>query len=257
MNLDDITPLVLTYNEAPNIARCLERLGWAKRVLVVDSCSNDETAALVGRFANAELHERKFDDHTTQWNVGVDLVSTRWVLSLDADYLLTDEFISELHALSVDDDVDAFFVPFRYCIFGRPLRACLYPPRAALFRKDRCRYVPDGHTQLLQVPGKSLAMRAPIDHDDRKSLSRWFVSQDKYAQLEVEKLCAADPAKLRLQDRLRLKMIYAPIITLVYTLFARGVIFDGWRGWFYAFQRTVAEVMLSLRLLERHLSREE
>jgi len=36
-------------------------------------------------------------------------------------------------------------------------------------------------------------------------------------------------------------------------LLARGLIFDGWNGWYYSFQRTVAEMMLSLRLLEAKL----
>ena len=251
--LNDITPVVLTYNEAPNIRRCLEKLHWAKRVVVLDSVSTDETAAMVREFPHAELVERRFDHHTAQWNHGVDLAQTRWVLSLDADYVLTDEFITQLRTLQVEDDVDAFYVPFRYCIFGKPLRACLYPPRAMLFRRDRCRYVADGHTQLLQVPGKSAHLTAPVDHDDRKPLSRWLVSQDNYARLEVQKLAAANPDTLRLQDRLRLKMIYAPVVTLLYTLFARGVILDGWRGWYYAFQRTLAEIILSLRLLERKL----
>jgi len=251
--IDQITPVVLTYNEAPNIGRCLSRLSWAQRVVVVDSVSTDETAAIVREFPNAELVERHFDNHTAQWNHGVHLVQTRWVLSLDADYVLTDEFIAQLATLKPEDEVDAFQVPFRYCIFGKPLRACLYPPRAMVFRRDRCRYVADGHTQLLQVPGKSATLTAPVDHDDRKPLSRWLDSQDNYAKLEVAKLMAAESNTLRLQDRLRLQMIYAPVVTLLYTLLVRGVILDGWRGCYYAFQRTIAEIILSLRLLERKL----
>ncbi|MEK7707311.1 MAG: hypothetical protein AAB380_04880, partial [Verrucomicrobiota bacterium] len=33
----------------------------------------------------------------------------------------------------------------------------------------------------------------------------------------------------------------------------KGLIFDGWRGWYYVFQRTLAEIILSLRLLEQKL----
>ena len=35
--------------------------------------------------------------------------------------------------------------------------------------------------------------------------------------------------------------------------FVKGAAFDGWRGWYYALQRMLAETMLSLRLLERRL----
>lgn len=248
--IEDITPLVLTYNEAPNIKRCLEGLTWARRVVVLDSISSDETAALVGSAANAELHERKFDDHTTQWNHGLELVKTRWVLSLDADYVLTEAFINELKELQEDEAADAYYVSFRYCIFGERLRGSLYPPRAMLFRKDRCRYVQDGHTQLLSVSGSTVSLRSWIDHDDRKPFSRWLSSQLRYAEIEAIHLDAADAPKLSVQDRLRKMIILAPPLTLLYCLFYKGLVLDGWRGWYYTWQRVLAEIILSLCLLE-------
>jgi len=42
----------------------------------------------------------------------------------------------------------------------------------------------------------------------------------------------------------------APFVVLGYTLLAKGLIFEGWRGWYYVLQRTLAEIFLSLRLLE-------
>jgi hypothetical protein len=87
---------------------------------------------------------------------------------------------------------------------ARPLRSCLYPPRAVLFRKDRCRYVPDGHTQLLRSPGQSGNLSTTkIDHDDRKPLSRWFSSQDKYAKLEADEVAVGSEGESAPQDRIR------------------------------------------------------
>ena len=40
MHLDLITPLVLTWNEEPNLRRCLERLRWAREVIILDSGSH-------------------------------------------------------------------------------------------------------------------------------------------------------------------------------------------------------------------------
>ena len=47
--LDHLTPVLLTYNEAPNIAAALSRLAWAKDVVVVDSASTDRTQAEFSR----------------------------------------------------------------------------------------------------------------------------------------------------------------------------------------------------------------
>lgn len=253
MDISHITPLVLAWNEAPNIERCLARLGWAREVVVIDSGSTDDTAAIATRFPNVRFLVRPFDDHTTQWNFGVDGTNTRWILALDADYVLGEGFESELAALEADDDIDAFHAAFRYVIGGRPLRASLYPPRAVLFRKDRCRYEEDGHTQLLHIPGRSKQLRTPISHDDRKPFSRWLASQDKYAVLEVAKLSSLRASELRLQDRIRRTMVLSPFFVLAYTLIVRRTLLDGWRGWYYTFQRVLAETILSLRLLEKKL----
>jgi len=253
-SVDHITPLILTWNEEPNLRRCLERLRWAGEVVVLDSGSTDATAAIAAEFPNVRFLVRPFDDHTTQWNFGVDATRTHWVLSLDCDYVLGPGFEDELAGLPADTPCDAFFASFRYLIFGKPLRSCLYPPRAALFRKDRCRYVPDGHTQILRIPGQTASLNTRIDHDDRKPLSRWFSSQDKYAKLEAEKLLALAPSELSPQDRIRRSMILGPVVVFFYTLLLRRAALDGWAGWFYTFQRTLAEIMLSLRLLEKRIN---
>jgi glycosyltransferase involved in cell wall biosynthesis len=253
VKLDSITPLILTWNEETNLRRCLERLRWAKDVVILDSGSTDATAIIAAEFPNTRLLVRPLDDHTTQWNFGVDATATNWVLSLDCDYILCPGFEDELSRLDEVPASDAFYSSFRYLIFGKPLRACLYPPRAVLFRKDRCRYVPDGHTQILSIPGSSAHLTTQIDHDDRKPLSRWFASQDKYAQLEADKLTSLK--HLSFQDWIRRTMILGPIFVFLYTLLVRRTVLDGPHGWFYAFQRTLAEIMLSLRLLEKKIGK--
>src|SRR6266581_2185529 len=127
--LSQITPLILTYNEAPNIERTLSRLAWAARIVVVDSFSTDETCDIVRRFPQAEIVQRKFDEHTTQWNFGLVQIKTEWALSLDADYVLSDELVTELKSLTPVEGVNAYFASFKYCVHGRRLRASLYPPR--------------------------------------------------------------------------------------------------------------------------------
>jgi glycosyltransferase involved in cell wall biosynthesis len=248
--LDQITPLILTYNEAPNIARSLGALRWATDVVVVDSFSDDNTIELAQSFPQVRVFERAFDNHRNQWEFGLKEtgISTPWVLALDADYVLSDELVAELAKLAPDTQTSGYRAGFVYCINGRKIRSGIYPPVTVLYRRDAATYVQDGHTQRVAVDGAIVDLSAPVFHDDRKSLKRWFSSQAKYTELEARKLRAADPAQLALADRLRRWRVVVPPVMLVYCLFVRGGILDGWAGFYYAFQRAMAEAMLSHRL---------
>ena len=182
-------------------------------------------------------------------------IKTEWALSLDADYVLSDELVTELKRLTPVAGVNAYFASFKYCVHGRRLRASLYPPRPVLFRPSRCGYVADGHTQKLRIDGASGTLSSFIDHDDRKPLSHWLWAQDRYAAREVEKLLARDAGGLAIHDRLRGMILPAPLLVFCYTLFAKRLIFEGWPGWYYVLQRTIAEILLSLRLVEQKLKR--
>jgi len=248
--LDTITPVILTYNESPNIARSLQKLIWASRIVVIDSYSTDETLKIVSGYPQAKVFQRKFDTHASQWNFGIDQAGTDWILSLDADYLISEKLVDELSQLNPPDEVDGYFANFQYCVFGKPLRGTILPPRQLLFRKAHSTYIDDGHTQLLVVKGQSANLTETVLHDDRKPLSRWFWAQDRYMIIEAEKLLKTPDIELSIGDRLRKLKLIAPFAVLLYCLLFKGGILDGWRGWYYMFQRVFAEILLSLRLIE-------
>lgn len=254
--ISDITPVLLTYNEAANLARTLAGLSWAAEVVVVDSGSTDETLAIAAGFHNVRVVQRSFDTHAAQWNAATGESRSEWVLSLDADYALSDELIDELKTWRPDPQIDAYLCRFQYCLNGKPLRhGSLYPPRAVLYRRERCCYVQDGHTQSLQIPGATGWLEHVILHDDRKPVSRWLENQHGYAQLEARKLLSASPEGLSWCDRVRRRIVFAPVLVFFTVLLARGAIFDGWAGWAYAYQRLIAETILALHLLEQRHSR--
>lgn len=248
--LDEVTPLILTYNEAANIDRTLQHLSWAKKIVVIDSYSTDETLEILNSYLRVQLMQRKFDTHATQWNYGLEQVTSAWVLSLDADYIITDELTAEIASLPADGDIDGYFAFFKYCVFGKPLRGTILPPRQVLFRQEKAIYIDDGHTQLLKINGKSGMLSSYIHHDDRKPLSRWLWAQDRYMVIEAKKILETANSELSLSDRIRKQKILAPFIVLFYCLIVKGGIFDGWHGWYYALQRILAEILLAIHLIE-------
>jgi glycosyltransferase involved in cell wall biosynthesis len=250
---EQITPLILTYNEAPNIARALAKLSWARRIVVIDSGSTDATLDMLRNYPQVKVVEHPFGDFATQCNFGLAQVRTPWVLSLDADYELSDGLVDEIGALAENGDVAGYRAQFVYRIYGRPLRGSLYPPRTVLYRRDKAHYRNEGHGHRVSVAGEVRALRHVIYHDDRKPLARWFASQQRYAAEEALHICAKAPRDLTRADQLRRMGWPVPLGVAFYTLFAKGCILDGWAGWFYALQRLVAEALIALAVLDRRL----
>lgn len=254
MNVKYITPVILTWNEEENIGRCLACLDWAGEVVVVDSGSTDRTLQICAQSRNVRVVHREFDSHANQANFAMAQAGTPWVLSLDADYILPVDFLAALEAFDSTDKTAAR-ASFTYCVFGKPLRGTLYPPRFVLHRTQDVHYVQDGHTQRAVVTGETGSLAAKIYHDDRKPIGRWFASQRAYAALEAGKL--QEGGRLSLADRIRKAGWLAPGLVVVWCLFVKGCFLDGRRGLYYTLQRLAAEVMLSLCLLDARLKGEE
>jgi glycosyltransferase involved in cell wall biosynthesis len=251
---DITTPLILTFNEEPNIARTLSKLQWANRIVVVDSFSTDDTCSILASDVRVEVYKRAFDTHARQWNFGLSKIKTPWVLTLDADYVLSDEFMSWLNNTYSSSVASGYRVAFRYCINGTPLKGTVLPSRIVLFKTKCGSYVDDGHTQDLMLVGPVGESGRFIYHDDRKALSRWLWAQNRYISLETRKLLSTPVASLSLADRIRLLHIVAPVaIFLMCYVWNRNFI-NGRLGLFYSLQRSYVELLLSLSILDARIN---
>jgi hypothetical protein len=256
--VSDITPYILTWNEEANIGRCLDSLAWATQILVVDSGSSDRTLEICAKYPQVRVVQRPFDCHSAQANFGLSQITTPWVLSLDADYILTPEFQRALQDGAFPWEEDCiYYVPFRFCVFGWPMHGNVYPARGVFYALKGAHYDQDGHTQRISSAGKRAVMLPyAFLHDDRKSTARWLNSQEKYARLEAEKISVASTAGMKLPDRLRHAGWVAPLIVFPWALFFHGQILDGIPGLYYALQRVYAELLLALFILDKRLQRD-
>jgi glycosyltransferase involved in cell wall biosynthesis len=249
MRLSDITPVVLTRDEAPNLERTLAQLAWAQEVVIVDSFSTDATVEIAGRFPNVRLFPRQFDTLAAQSNYGLQQARTPWALLLDADYFIPASFVDELRLLDVPAGVRAYQAAFRYAVNGKPLRASLYPARIVLLHREHAKVWQDGHAHRVAADGAVGMLHDRIIHDDRKSFARFVERQKRYMREEAEKLRHADPRSLSPAGRIRKLIVVAPFAVLVHTLFVKGLILDGLPGLRYTWERFVAELILSRELM--------
>jgi glycosyltransferase involved in cell wall biosynthesis len=253
--LEQITPIVLTFNEEPNIGRTLGQLRWAQDIVLIDSFSTDRTLEIAKTFPQVRVFQRRFDSHSAQWNYAVSEtgINTPWILALDADYIVTDEAKREIEHLNLDDCVAGYTVAFDYCVWGQPLRGTLYPPVTTLYRREKGSYFQDGHTHRLKLDGAARMLKARFLHDDRKSLSHWLSAQDRYMRLEADNISGKPWSELGIADRIRQYPLIAPFLVFAKCYLLKGGILDGRAGLYYALQRMLAEALLGLRMIERRL----
>jgi glycosyltransferase involved in cell wall biosynthesis len=253
MGLDDVTPVLLTYNEERNIGRTLRALAWAKDVVVLDSGSQDRTRSIATAFPNVRWHERSFDNHGAQWRHALmgTAISSSFVLALDADMIVTDAFVEELEKTFLAGDYDGGLVPLEYWAIGRPLHGSICPAQVRVLKLTSADITQPGHSQAFAVRGRVYEFRAPVRHDDRKSVEHWVQSQLRYSRLEQDRLRRGE--RLRVQDRLR-RMGIMPVIAGAYAYFRSGGPLTGKPALRYAWERVVFECLLAMRVLEEDVA---
>lgn len=248
--LDAITPVILTNNEAHNIGRTLTNLSWAKEIVVVDSGSTDETLQILGANSRIRLFKRPLDTHCQQWRFATQQtgIATSWILRLDADYQIPAPLVDEISRLDPDGPESAYRVAFDYAVFSRKLLATLYPPNTLLLKVGCFTVRDEGHTEAWTVEGPVGFLKEHAIHDDWKSMDEWLPRQAGYMKRELGKLHLR---KTGLRDWLRMHPPLMPIAVFVYCLFGKGLLFNGKAGLLYTLQRTIAETMLALLVVEK------
>ena len=113
-----LSGVIITYNEARNIGRCLTSLqSVCDEILVLDSFSNDATQDICNSFG-VRFEQHPFEGHIQQKNEALKRATHPWILSLDADEALTPELqqaILALKALSPTKGAFRFKRLTNYC----------------------------------------------------------------------------------------------------------------------------------------------
>jgi len=188
--MTEISAIVLTRNEEGNIADCLNTLGWADELLVLDSFSDDATVEIAAAMG-AEVQQRRFDNYARQRNAGLGLGHKEWIFFVDADERATDELADEIRHVVGDEGFDGWWVPRKNYIFGAWIRhAGWYPDyQLRLLRRDSARYDEGREVhELVELDGEAGYLQNPLIHHNYKTVREFCEKQDRYTGYEVHML---------------------------------------------------------------------
>lgn len=182
-----VTAVVIALNEADRIERCLESVAWTDEIVVVDGGSTDGTVDRCRAFT-PKVFTRAFDTFEAQKNFGLAQATARWVLSLDADEVVTPALRDELKTvLSRDGDGhDGFVVRRLNRLCGRVIRYTWgRDALVRIVRSGRGRFVNPVHEKL-EVEGRVGALREPLLHDNSRDLAEYVAKNHRYVMMEAD-----------------------------------------------------------------------
>jgi hypothetical protein len=263
--------LILTFNEAANIGRCLDSLRECDDVVVLDSFSTDGTVESV-QSRPARLFQRTFDTFAGQRNWAIDSVPFKhpWVLHLDADECMTPALHSELLAATSEDAKSAYLLANKLMFMGRWIRhASMFPYyQARLLKLGESRFVQIGHGQTLDnaARGVGTLKEAYLHYNFSKGISDWLSRHNRYSSDEARRIASRSmplseavvgvfrgatgqdrqQARKRLADSLPAK----PLWRFLYLYFVRMGLLDGCPGFHYCLLMAIYDYLVVLKSKE-------
>jgi glycosyltransferase involved in cell wall biosynthesis len=230
-----ISAVIMTLNEEHNIEFCLRSVRpWCNEVIVVDMKSEDQTVEIARRYADTVLEHDRIEGFDAGRGKGFTTASGDWVLSIDADEVVTPELAAWIRAfVAADPPYDV----------GRWLKSSPYwPGKPRLFRRGKLEVSGTLHHGLMPVRGariKKLPKQANLSmwHFAYPSIESLTAKTNRYTSIEARQALDAGRG-----DPSLVELLWAPMrAVLVY--FAKLGPRDGMAGLVWTVDRAYYRFM--------------
>jgi glycosyltransferase involved in cell wall biosynthesis len=285
-----VSVIIPVKNEGRNLAACLESVGWAGEVWVVDSRSADATVAIaeargakVAQFDYAGGFPKK-----KNWALMNLPLRHEWVLLLDADERVTPELEREIkEVLSSVGQADGYYINRKLIFLGRWIKHCGWYPswNLRLFKHRLGRYEKleagdvenagdvEVHEHVV-LEGRAEYLKNDLLHEDFKSIFHFVERHNRYSNWEARvyhnlasgaelersigaSLLGSPLERKRFIKRLWARAPFRPLLRFVWMYVIKRGFLDGRPGLIFCTLMTMHEAVISAKIYERRLPKYE
>lgn len=198
--MSKISVVIIARNEAHRIARTLESARWANEIVVIDAFSSDGTPEVCRR-NGAQVYQYVWEGFALQRRRSLQHASQPWILSLDADEVVSEELAQEIRAiLRQAAPAAGYWVPRKTWYLGRWIEHGGWFPdfQLRLFRHEAVKIVSRPVHEGFHVLGNTERLRGVLYHYSYDDLADHVDKINRYTSLELpEKLAKLGDRKVR------------------------------------------------------------
>lgn len=259
--MQDISVIILTFNEEKHIARCIKSLStFTDKVFIVDSGSTDKTVE-IARGLGAEVIVNQWVNYATQFNFGIENnpFKTKWLMRMDSDEYVLPELSDEINqklAFTLEE-ISGMYIKRRVIFFEKWIKHGAFYPMwlMRIWRNGHgiCEESwMDEHIKLFQ--GNVIHLEKDLVDHNLNNITWWTQKHNLYTIREVidilnikynfRDFVAVEPKLFGTQEERKryLKVKYAsvplftrPIFYFIYRYFLRLGFIDGKQGLMWHF----------------------
>jgi len=250
---EKLSVVILVKNEEKRLAKCLDSVKWADEIIVVDDESTDKTVEVARKYTEKVFTEKKKDIEGRHRNWSYGLASNRWVLSLDADEIVTPELKEEIeHVLASNPEENGFTIPRMNHIGNYWVKYGGWYPASQLklFKKDHFKH------EEVEIHGRAFMdgvcghLKSDIIHYSYRDIDDFIRKLNNQTTWEAQK-------HFRLNKTMPLgKYIYRAIDRFIRSYIKKKGYKDGYLGFVVAFNAGLYQVLSYIKYREMVLRKE-
>ena len=252
----DLTIAIPVKNEERNLPGCIKAIGkdFASSIIIIDSGSNDRTKE-IAKENNIDIVDFIWDGKFPKkrnWFLRNHTLQTKWILFLDADEYLTEEFKTEVREKLKQEDKVGYWLSYSIYFLGSQLKGGYPLKKLALFKIGAGEYERIDENAWSQLDmevhehphltGEVGKIKAKIDHQDFRGVSHYVIKHNEYAAWEASRFVKATSNKSlsslwTWKQRLKYWLLKSPLVGPAYffgSFFLLGGFRDGARGLAFA-----------------------
>jgi len=240
-----LSVIIITKNEGAHIGSCLQSVLWADEIIVLDSGSEDNTVGICKQYTDS-VFITDWPGFGIQKQRALDKAKGDWVLSIDADEVVTVELRMEIEKALHQEEFHGYEIPRLSSYCGRQMRHGGWWPDYVLrlFRRNAGYFTESVVHERIVLQGEIGKLSSPLLHDAFESLDEVLRKVNYYSSLGAEMLYQKG-----VQSSIS-KAIFKAFWVFIRTYWLKAAFLDGRQGLMLSISNAEGAYYKYVKLLE-------